>query len=130
MTTPDPAVLAAVQDLLARYAHAMDQRKLDDCIALFDDNAVLSVTGDTHTGKAAIRAWMDGIAEASPPGRHLTVNITVDSLGDNRYIAEADFALVRPGEGAPTLAVIGRYYDEVGPVDDTWRFLHRTITIG
>lgn len=128
MPGPDPAVLAGVQDLLARYARAIDDRRLDDCAALFAEDAVLVVNGQRHDGRPAIRAWMDELAK-NPAGRHLTVNVVVEAGGADGAGAVSDVAYLRRGDGGWQVAVAGRYTDEVAVLDGHWRFVRRDIAI-
>ncbi|MBW8825781.1 MAG: nuclear transport factor 2 family protein [Acidobacteria bacterium] len=123
---PDPNIFAGVNDLFARYARTMDDRRLDDCLALFADDAILVVGGNTHTGKTQIRAWMATLS-GSRAGRHLTVNVIVDADDQGHTVADADFAFVRPGPDGPSIVVLGRYHDEVALIEGTWRFVHHSI---
>jgi 3-phenylpropionate/cinnamic acid dioxygenase small subunit len=126
----DPGVMARVQDLLARYAQSMDDRRLDDCAALFSPDAVLVLNGEEHQGRPAIRTWMEELGKR-PPGRHLTVNMVVTESQPGRVTSVADVAFLgrQPGAGWQIVAV-GRYTDEIELSEGPPEFLRREINIG
>lgn len=124
----DPYV--GVPDLLARYALSMDDRRLDDCLALFTDDAALTVNGNLTEGKAAIRDWMQTLA-ANPAGKHLTTNVAVTPHGADRATSVADLAFLRRGDdGRWALYMAGRYEDDIVLRDREWRFARRDILMG
>ena len=75
--------------LIARYAHTMDNRQLDECAALFERDAILTVNGQAFSGRDAIRGWMTALA-GSAAGVHMTGNTVLDFDGDSAR-ATSDF---------------------------------------
>jgi 3-phenylpropionate/cinnamic acid dioxygenase small subunit len=125
----DPAVFAAVQDLQARYAHFIDDRRLDECAELFHHDAVLVLNGSVFEGRAAIREWLDGIGRR-PAGRHLTSNVMLTEVGERRASSVADLTYWRRSpEARWELGAIGRYSDEMAWIDSSWVFTRRQIDL-
>ncbi len=129
MATTNVDVAMAVQELLARYARLIDDRRLDDCAALFSDEAVLVVNGQKHEGRSAIRTWMAEIGR-NPGGRHLTMNTVLDEASPDRASGVSDLAHLRRGPaGRWELSAVGRYIDDMAAINDTWVFTRRQIDI-
>jgi ketosteroid isomerase-like protein len=125
--TSDVARDSAVRAVIAEYAHAIDSRDLDACIALFSDEASLVVNGELFTGRDAIRGWLDSLAQA-PPGLHLTANTLVREDGE-RLHAISEFAFVRRGDAGWSVIAAGRYTDTFREEDGALRFLRREVEV-
>jgi SnoaL-like domain len=126
----DPAVLAAVHDLLARYARFLDDRRLDQCAELFHHDAVMVLNGTRFEGRTAIREWLDGVGRR-PAGRHMTSNLMLTEVGDRRASSVADLTYWRRApNGRWELGAIGRYADDMAWVDSSCVFTRRQIDLG
>jgi 3-phenylpropionate/cinnamic acid dioxygenase small subunit len=117
----------AIQRVLARYCHTIDDGAFDEFGALWADDAEFVLRGTVTRGRAAIR---DAIEAMQPPerrGRHLTMNAVVDVDGDVAR-AVSDFLFFVRDPGAPAaLRYIGRYHDEFARADVGWQFCRREI---
>jgi uncharacterized protein (TIGR02246 family) len=69
---------AAIRDLLARYALALDTDDLDGCLQLFTENAEFHVMGRVFTGRDGIRKML----QSAPRGLHLTGMTRIDVDGN------------------------------------------------
>ncbi|AFC56555.1 MULTISPECIES: nuclear transport factor 2 family protein [Mycobacterium avium complex (MAC)] len=117
MTAYPPDDEAAIRDLIAGYALALDAGDVDGCVRLFAPDGEFLAYGRTFAGH-------DGIADmfrAAARGLHLTgvSRITVD--GD-RASARSQVLFVRAGDLQLRPAL---YDDELTRVDGQWRFARR-----
>lgn len=117
MTAYPPDDEAAIRDLIAGYALALDAGDVDGCVRLFASDGEFLVYGKTFAGHDGIA----GMFRAAARGLHLTgvSRITVD--GD-RASARSQVLFVRCGglQLRPAL-----YDDELTRVDGHWRFARR-----
>jgi ketosteroid isomerase-like protein len=116
----------AARNLIARYALLLDARKIEAVAALFAEDAVLTVMGQTYAGRAMVEQWVRSLA-ANPPGKHMASNTYVEHDGDVR--ATSDFIFCVPADGQWRCAVGGRYNDSFRKVGDEWFIWRRDIEI-
>lgn len=121
-----PAQEFAVRNLIATYAHALDDRRYDDCAACFRADAVLVFAGTTYTGRPAIREWMTTLP-ATDPGCHLTTNTVVWPESGGVLRSRSDFGLLKQRNGGWVVLARGRYEDEVVDDAEGIGFSRRTI---
>jgi uncharacterized protein (TIGR02246 family) len=120
-----------IRRLLADYCHACDDGDFDLFADLFTEGATFTVMGDTHRGRAAIRAFMEAAQPPERRGKHIISEpaIALDGDGASAH-CRTDYAFVGRGSDARSLAVTstGRYVDrlERGP-DRRWRLADRRI---
>lgn len=117
MTAYPPDDEAAIRDLIAGYALALDAGDVDGCVRLFASDGEFLVYGRTFAGHDGIA----GMFRAAARGLHLTgvSRITVD--GD-RASARSQVLFVRCGDLQLRPAL---YDDELTRVDGQWRFARR-----
>lgn len=120
-----------VRRTLARYCHLCDDGRFAEWGALFTEDARLHVLGTTHTGRDAVRGFIEAAQPPERRGRHAVVNslvlVELDDGGGSPLRARAwsDY-LFLDRSGAVTNT--GRYHDELVPgVDGVWRFELREI---
>jgi 3-phenylpropionate/cinnamic acid dioxygenase small subunit len=117
----------AIQRLMARYCHLVDDGAFEEIPALWTDDAELLLRGETATGPAAIVAR---IADRQTPelrGLHVSANVIIDVDGDTAR-AVSDFVFMRREGGPdPLVKFIGRYLDRFVRMPDGWRFRRREI---
>ncbi len=130
---PDPAVVVAVQDLFAQYAHRIDGRDFDGFGELFTDDADYSLAGNAQQGRDAIKGFMRSVM-TKPGGAHIITNVSIraagDGASDGSCAAIADYLLTRRPEPDAPFAVVGlgKYDATVVSDQGTWRFASLTIT--
>ena len=126
---PDPAIVVAVQDLFAQYAHRIDGRDFDGFGELFTADADYSLAGNQQQGREAITAFMRSVM-VNPGGAHIITNVSIRAGADGSCSAVADYLLTRRPEPEAPFAVIGvgKYDATVVQEDRTWRFARLVIT--
>ncbi|MGY1814530.1 nuclear transport factor 2 family protein [Blastococcus sp. SYSU D00820] len=136
-----PEVRAALCDLTARYALAVDRRELDTVVALFTEDGVLVLPDPpaslapvtAHEGRAAIRAAMSAVA-AVPQTFHAVVGEVHDAGGDDDTatgtVACEAHHLSRGRSGEVTDLVWQlRYADTYRRTPQGWRFARRELHV-
>ena len=127
------AAREAIRDLVARYNANGDAGRFDPMLALFTDDAVLEFPGGVHRGKAAIRAFFEGVARNTGAGatasaafvRHFTATHQVDVLSETEARGRCYYAVLTDRG----LDHWGRYVDEYRRIDGRWKFSHRRVTL-
>ena len=127
---PDPAIVVAVQDLFAQYAHRIDGRDFDGFGELFTTDADYSLAGNAQQGRDAIVGFMRSVM-TNPGGAHIITNVSIRAgAGDGSCSAVADYLLTRRPEPDAPFAVIGvgKYDGTVVQDEGGWRFAKLHIT--
>lgn len=108
---------AAIRELIAGYALALDAGDIEECLQLFTDDAEFLVYGRSFAG-------CDGIGKMfrdAPRGLHLTGVSRID-VRDDTASARTQVMFVRVGSLQLRPAL---YDDELVRVDGHWRFQRR-----
>jgi hypothetical protein len=118
-------VTAGVTAAMAAYAHALDDGRTDDVVALFCPDGELDMPGHGHcSGRDALREaygqWLPG-----RPQRHLVLNTLVTEWADNEAYATSDIVFLLKGERGWAVQLVGRYHDVLHRDGDAWRFHSR-----
>lgn len=118
-----------INDLIARYAHAVDERNWDAMDALFTADAVIdySELGGSSGSVAHTKAFL---AEAMPrfsAFQHLSATSKIDLDGDKASAKTILFnPMVMDHEGKKQVFFIGLWYeDKLVRTPDGWRIAHR-----
>jgi uncharacterized protein (TIGR02246 family) len=119
----------AVQDirnLIAAYAHAIDDGRTEDVVATFCPDATVVIPGydDLHGGDA-IRTAYEGMVPRRPQ-RHVVANTLVTVDGETAS-ATSDLLVLGKGESGWAVRFVGRYRDELRHTEKGWRFAARTL---
>ena len=109
-----------ITHLAARYALAVDERRLDDVAALFTEDGVLVHAAGTVTGRDALIRF----AEEAPVGAHLPGLPAVEPHPDGSVRAVAPFVFVNAGTRT---VVAGTYRDHLVPGGRGLQFRRREI---
>ena len=127
MSMDSPQAIA--QALTAKYALLWDDRRYDEWIELFADDARFDWRSRIAVGRDAIQRMIGSGNTARPhgPGTHLTTNVLAVSMGD-AVSASADFAFLGLQDGRYEFLFAGRTYDVyVEHVDRGWQFASRAV---
>jgi uncharacterized protein (TIGR02246 family) len=108
---------AAIHELIAAYALALDAGDIDGCVALFVPDAEFLVYGRSFAGPDGIGAMF----RDAPRGLHLTGVSRIDVRGDTAT-ARSQVLFVRAGDQHLRPAL---YDDELVRADRQWRFRRR-----
>ena len=117
----------AIQRLMARYFHTVDDGAFDELAELWAEDAELALRGETAIGPAAIVAMISALQTPERRGLHAGVNAIIDVDGDTAS-AVSDFVFMRrEGTPDPIVKFVGRYADQFVRTRDGWRFRRREI---
>ena len=122
---------AEIHDLIARYAHAIDDRDWDALDEIFTPDAVIDYTemGGTRGGLSETKQFLAAAMPAFSAFQHLstTTRLTID--GDRataRTILFNPMVLPTPGQDEPHVFFLGLWYcDELVRTGNGWRISHR-----
>lgn len=120
----------AIQQLYARYNHAIDSGNGPGWADAFAEDGVFSSATGTFTGSEQLSQFASGFASRLK-ARHWTNNLVLEGDG-KRATGSCYLVLYRltPGEQPPAgILTTAIYNDELakGP-DGKWRFTKRTVT--
>ncbi|WP_072805890.1 nuclear transport factor 2 family protein [Rhodococcoides yunnanense] len=137
--TDDLILYLVAQDLLGRYAHAVDHGDLDVALGVFWPDAT-DHHGDMWNGNAQeymhdmysrIHAARTDSPPAVGPGfQHHVTTIVVHRIGADDAKVQASFlAYVPHGTGAEAGVglVVGRFLDHIQRRDGTWKIFSRVV---
>jgi uncharacterized protein (TIGR02246 family) len=113
----------AVQSVLARWSHLLDDREYQKMADLLVPDAVMQFpSGVEFVGRDAIR---DAVAKVQPerPIKHLTGIPDVEFRGASVAVARTDMVsfVVEP-DGTWRVGVATRYHDRLRLIDGRWMF--------
>lgn len=115
----------AIEELYARYSHAVDQGDGPAWAACFTPDGVFSSFGRDHEGRAAIVALAESTRHR-PPGRHWVSNIVIEPT-DFGARGSAYLAWLHITKSPVTFPTTGFYDDEVVRTSEGWLFRRRTF---
>jgi 3-phenylpropionate/cinnamic acid dioxygenase small subunit len=119
-----------IQDLLARYCHAIDARDWDALDAVFTPDARIdySETGGAAGSFAEIKAWLPRALERFPAYQHLVATSRLDVTGDEARCRTILFnpMVHRNAAGEDQVFFIGLWYrDRLVRTPEGWRIAER-----
>jgi hypothetical protein len=120
-----------IRDLVARYNASGDSGRFGPMLELFAEDAVLELAEGTHVGRAAIRAFFEGVAKRTGEGRaarfvrHFTATHQIDVLSEREARGRCYYAVLTERG----LDHWGRYVDEYRRSDGRWLFQRRKVTL-
>ena len=119
-----------VQDLLADYAHAIDQKNWDALDDIFTEDAFIdySVYGGAKGSLAEIKKFLAAAMTAFPHTQHLVANMQIRLHGDEGTgrIMCHNPQLMDMGGGKRHVFVLGLWYvDQYRRTDKGWRISRR-----
>ena len=130
MTPSDLVEMEQVKLLKHRYCRFLDQKRFDDLIELFTDDATASYGGGVRrlTGREAIVSWLRTVMS---PTTMLTIHQVsqpeIELLGDDRCVATGSWALqdvVVLTDAGVTIRGASYYEDLYRKVGGRWRIHH------
>jgi ketosteroid isomerase-like protein len=140
-----------IEQLLMRYAAALNTEDVDTYLSLFTEDAVFELRRAVDQppflgpfkGRDALRKqWFpDTVGRAPKPGagrdfgpmRHVTTNYEIAVKGDTATVRAffieivSNGANIPPGSRPPTIHAMGRYEDELVKKNGQWLFSKRIV---
>ena len=118
-------VAEGVRKTIAAYTQALDDGRVDDVVATFCPDGVVTIDGmGTYAGHVELRQAYEGWKPRGPQ-RHLVANTLVTDWNDDEATAVSDVVFTAKGESGWAIFTVGRYEDTFHRVDDTWKFHRR-----
>ena len=119
----------AIQQLYARYNHAIDSGQGEAWASTFTADGVFSSANGTFSGSDQLPGFASGFAKQLK-ARHWTNNLVVDATeGGAKGTCYLILLRLTPGERPPAgIIATAIYNDELTRVGDEWRFAKRTVT--
>lgn len=125
----------AIQDLLTRYAWALDTGDVDGLVACFVPDGVLIEDvfeeADHWRGHEQLRRLGEHYRSVPNfPGRqHHITQVQIDGTGERRYVRSFIFVTECRGEPPYVVRFAGYYEDTVVKIDGAWLFSERVIRL-
>ena len=126
----------ALQEQIARYSYAWDERDLDGYVALFAEDAIFEVDPELpggpsvhRRGREEIRSWAEERMAARSPDvqvRHHQSGTVFEELGADHARTRTMLLTSRVGPGGQPPSS-GIYYDEWQRTPEGWRVARRTL---
>jgi uncharacterized protein (TIGR02246 family) len=120
-----------IRDLVARYNASGDSARFDAMLELFAEDAVLEVPGGRFEGRAAIRAFFEGVARGEGGRRpvrrlrHFTATHQIDLVSGSEARGRCYYQVLTEAG----LDHWGVYQDVYRKVEGRWRFAHRSASV-
>lgn len=120
--------LVALQQLYARYCHAVDDGDGPAFAACFTADGVLEAPpAEAVRGAEALHGFAVAVGTGIPGIRHQVGNVVLE--GDNTDATGRAYLYVYvAGAGGPSVMTTGRYADTLRKVDGQWRFTERRFS--
>jgi 3-phenylpropionate/cinnamic acid dioxygenase small subunit len=132
MATPSLQAIAdrlEIEELLSRYAWALDDKRFDGLDDVFTPDAFLdyTATGGEKGSFADIKEWLAKVLPYFPTYQHYVTNKVITIDGDT---ATSRSALYNPmgqkkGDGTSYFFVGGEYHDQLIRTPNGWRIAER-----
>jgi hypothetical protein len=122
----------AIREIAIRYGEYLDARDYAGYAALFASDGVWTGGFGSATGPAAIQALLEKNLGKPEPGFinkanfHLMTTVVVDVDGDTAKARSRYTFFTSSPDNRPTVALAGRYVDELIREKGTWKIKKRT----
>lgn len=129
----------AIEGLISRYAWAFDMRDFDTLGECFADECEFDSSPREFTpvvpfparGRDEIVAVLSAVHGRSPSTqrRHVTTNVIIDFLGEDRAAAKSYMTVVFTEPGCRPVVVLAGHYEDLLEFTTSrgWRFRQRTV---
>jgi 3-phenylpropionate/cinnamic acid dioxygenase small subunit len=130
---PDLQALADrldIEDVLTRYAWALDTKQFDDLDDVFTPDAHIDYTSSGGEAGAYpdVKAWLAKVLPNFPAYQHLVTNKQITIDGD-RATSRAEFynpMVIAKRDGTTSIFFVGgEYHDQLVRTPDGWRITNR-----
>jgi uncharacterized protein (TIGR02246 family) len=132
---------AAIEDLMWRYARALDTLNADAYAAVYTDDGQFGTGANATKGHEALKNMVLGVkkgrderaakGEKSPGTLHMDANHTIVFQDKDHATYHSYWITMFPGQGAdkpPSVGAVGRGVDELVRVNGKWLIKLRNVT--
>ena len=134
-TTAELQDRAAIQNLIVKYALALDTRNADLYASVFAEDAEFTFGGNTYKGRDQIRGIVTGLKEReanqpadAPKMYHALSNTYIELVNDHEAHHISYWQTIRgPSSGPFTVGAMGRYEDVLVKRNGEWLIQNRKI---
>lgn len=119
-----------IQELMAKYNLALDNKNLDEWINTWADDGVWTTTFGEAKGKTELKNMIDQVTNEFASGkRHVSTNIVIEDAQNN--IANArSYLTVIEAKKTPEVVASGTYSDIIKKNNNgEWKFVQRKLDI-
>ncbi|MCS6924338.1 MAG: nuclear transport factor 2 family protein [Candidatus Binatia bacterium] len=120
----------AIQELIARYNHAIDFGNYEAWVECFTEDGVFEGSAGRFAGRAELQKFTEQFNTMRtnlPNVRHCVMNTVTEVEGDTA-VSSSYLQLVTTGKEGTKIVFTGRYDDKLVKVDGKWRFKERKVT--
>ena len=128
--------IIAIEQILYRCCHAVDQGNIEKIMALFHPNATLIIEWEEngrYEGHAEIRKWFDNydivVRSSMKYLRHKIACPVVEIAGETATAASYLEVEASPKDTDQVIKTVGRYNDELIRFEGGWRLLKKLISM-
>jgi hypothetical protein len=118
----------AIQDVIARYARALDTADHEGYAALFAPDGVVEISGEEHTGRDDIAAYIQRLCSRDGWAgirHHNTQIMFEDGDGQRCKVSSYNMIMYRNRDGSVVPRQQGFYSDEFVKLGGLWYFAER-----
>ena len=115
----------AIQELFARYAHAIDDLEPEAWVECFTPDGVFQVGTRAMRGQAALRDYAD-VHIQEIRCRHMMANFLYEVSG-NEATGQCSMLATLATAGGYKIFAQGRYIDRLVKYNGQWRIAHRRV---
>jgi ketosteroid isomerase-like protein len=119
-----------IQELIAKYNIALDNKNIDDWTNTWTDDGVWSTPFGEAKGKTELKNMINQVTNEFASGkRHLSTNIIIEDAPDNMTIAKS-YLIVTEAKKTPEIVASGAYIDTLKKdANGKWKFVQRRLEI-
>lgn len=120
----------SIRNLLAAYCQTVDDGRFDEWEQLWTTDATFSVVGRVHSGRAALRAFIEAAQPPHRRGRHVVTSSVIAVDGETAEVTSDFLFLAAGADGSMSVTQVGRYLDTASRVEGRWLLSSREVVLG
>ena len=119
-----------IQELMAKYNLALDNKNLDEWINTWADDGVWTTTFGEAKGKTELKNMIDQVTNEFASGkRHISTNIVIEDAQNNMANARSYLTVIE-AKKTPEVVASGTYSDIIKKNNNgEWKFVQRKLDI-
>ncbi|HEX2409247.1 MAG TPA: nuclear transport factor 2 family protein [Nitrososphaeraceae archaeon] len=119
-----------IQELMAKYNLALDNKNLDEWINTWADDGVWTTTFGEAKGKTELKNMIDQVTNEFASGkRHVSTNIVIEDSQNNMANARSYLTVIE-AKKTPEVVASGTYSDIIKKNNNgEWKFVQRKLDI-